>query len=101
MTRAPATSTPGEIVVDRDAAARLPRAIAFRHDALPLRLRDGVLTVADALRAAARVPLRAVTRERDAIRASLHAVYPDAADEPRERDDAPAVRAVDARSEER
>src|SRR5579884_346469 len=96
MTRAPATSTPGEIVVDRDAAARLPRAIAFRHDALPLRLRDGVLTVADALRAAARVPLRAVTRERDAIRASLHAVYPDAADEPRERDDAPAVRAVDA-----
>src|SRR5581483_9978426 len=103
---ATASTTPAEPVVEPAAAARLPRSVAFRYDALPVRLSDGILTVAladtqdatvlDALRAAARTPVRAISLDRDAIRAKLRGAYPDATAEMRGADDAPAVRAVDA-----
>ncbi len=106
MTTAPASFSTGEFVVDPAAAARLPRAVAFRHDALPLRVADGVLTVGvpdagdtaalDALRSATRLRVRAIAVPRETIRAQLRAAYPELRAELRERDDAPAVRAVDA-----
>ncbi len=89
-----------------EAVARVPRALAFRYDALPLNVTGGVLSVAladptdeavvDALRAATRMRVRALAMPRDAIRTNLHAAYGDT----RGRDgasheDAPAVRAVD------
>ncbi|HEX3551275.1 MAG TPA: GspE/PulE family protein [Candidatus Elarobacter sp.] len=91
---------------DPQAVARVPRALAFRYDALPLNLAGGVLSVAvpdpadtavvDALRAATRLRVRPLAMPRDAIRDNLHAAYRDArAAEPDARDDAPAVRAVD------
>jgi type II secretory ATPase GspE/PulE/Tfp pilus assembly ATPase PilB-like protein len=68
-----------------EALARLPRALAFRYDALPLSLTDGVLSVAladpadatvvDALRAATRLRVRPLAMAREAIRENLHAAY--------------------------
>ncbi len=90
-----------------EAVARVPRALAFRHDALPLGVEGGVLSVAladphddavvDALRAATRLRVRAVAMPREAIRERLHVAYgePQAAQHARD-GDAPAVRAVDA-----
>jgi type IV pilus assembly protein PilB len=89
-----------------EAVARVPRALAFRHDALPLNLVDGVLAVAlpdpddvdvvDALRAATRLRVRPLPMSREAIRANLRTAYA-AHDSARAEDDAhaPAVRAVD------
>jgi len=91
-----------------EAIARLPRALAFRHDALPLTLIDGVLAiglpdpndaaVVDILRAATRLRVRPLTMPREAIRESLRAAYapPDASTSSAEAGaEAPAVRAVD------
>ena len=89
-----------------EALARLPRALAFRYDALPLSLADGVLSVAladpadaltvDALRAATRLRVRPLPMARDAIRQHLHAAY---GERPEPAGDtgsgAPAVHAVD------
>ena len=90
-----------------EAVARVPRAVAFRYDALPLNVESGVLSVGvadpsdvsvvDALRAATRLRVRPLAMPRDAIRAHLHAAYADGASRSESaRDDAPAVRAVDA-----
>lgn len=91
-----------------EAVARIPRALAFRYDALPLTFADGVLSVAladpgdaavvDALRAATRLRVRPLPMARDAIRDKLHLAYGEAVASPGEREhagDAPAVRAVD------
>ncbi|MDQ6944130.1 MAG: GspE/PulE family protein [Candidatus Eremiobacteraeota bacterium] len=91
-----------------EAVARVPRAIAYRYDALPLNLADGVLTVAlatptdsailDALRTATRLRLRPLPMARDAIRENLRVAYGEASamTAERERDgDAPAVRSVE------
>ncbi len=91
-----------------EAIARVPRAVAFRYDALPLSLTDGVLAVGlaepndagvvDALRAATRLRVRPLPMPRDSIRELLHVAYghgtaPQA--ETERNADAPAVRAVD------
>jgi type II secretory ATPase GspE/PulE/Tfp pilus assembly ATPase PilB-like protein len=90
-----------------EALARVPRALAFRHDVLPLNVVDGVLVVAipdpddadvlDALRTATRMRIRPLPMARDAIRESLRSAYGEGL--PRDRDrgagDAPAVRGVD------
>ena len=90
-----------------EALARLPRALAFRYDALPLSLADGVLSVAladpadaavvDALRAATRLRVRPLAMARDAIRENLHAAYGEraAATAPDASGAAPAVRAAE------
>lgn len=92
-----------------EALARVPRTLAFRHDALPLTLQDGVLAVAladpddraivDALRIATRLRIRALPMPREAIRENLRVAYgeiPAAANAHHDRgNDAPAVRAVD------
>src|ERR1700681_91861 len=89
-----------------EALARLPRALAFRYDALPLGLTDGVLSVAladpadaatvDALRAATRLRVRPLPMAREAIREQLHVAYGDRAEAASESaSTAPAVRAVD------
>ncbi|MEA2787024.1 MAG: type pilus assembly protein PilB [Candidatus Eremiobacteraeota bacterium] len=92
-----------------EAVARIPRAVAYRYDALPLDLDDGVLTVAlavpgdtatlDALRTATRLRLRPLPMTRDAIRENLRVAYgesPASAAAGRDRDgEAPAVRAVE------
>ena len=92
-----------------EAVARVPRAIAYRYDALPLDLDDGVLTIAlaapsdaailDALRTATRLRLRPLTMARDAIRENLRVAYgepPASLAAARDRDgEAPAVRAVE------
>ncbi|MBV9438844.1 MAG: type II/IV secretion system protein [Candidatus Eremiobacteraeota bacterium] len=89
------------------AVARVPRALAFRHDVLPLNLVDGVLVVAlpdpddsevvDTLRAATRLPVRALPMARDAIRESLRLAYRGvpATLARADRVDAPAVRVLD------
>ena len=91
------------------AVARVPRAIAYRYDALPLDLDDGVLTVAlavpddtailDALRTATRLRLRPLPMARDAIREHLRAAYGEPSTSfaaGRDRDgEAPAARAVE------
>lgn len=91
------------------AAARVPRALAFRHDILPIAvdgklLRVGMCATNDAdaltrLRVATRMNVEVVVMPREAIRERLRSVYPTqgagAADGERV-DDAPAVRAVDA-----
>lgn len=90
------------------AVARLARALAFRHDALPIALADGVLTVAiaepddaellDLLRAATRLKIRALPMSRHAIREQLRVAYGETAAHASAHDrtnDAPAVRAVD------
>jgi type IV pilus assembly protein PilB len=89
-----------------EAVARVPRALAFRHDALPLGLAGGVLSVAladpddaavvDALRAATRLRVRAVPMAREAIRERLHLAYGEPHGVPERDGDAPAVRAVDS-----
>ena len=68
-----------------EAVARVPRALAFRHDALPLAVVDGVLAVAlpdpddaavvDALRAATRLKVRPLPMPREAIREKLRVAY--------------------------
>jgi type II secretory ATPase GspE/PulE/Tfp pilus assembly ATPase PilB-like protein len=89
-----------------EALARVPRALAVRHDALPLSLADGVLAVGlaepsddavlDALRAATHLPIRAVQMPRDAIRERLRSAYGSGPAEVRERaGEGPAARAVD------
>jgi type IV pilus assembly protein PilB len=92
-----------------EAVARVPRTIAYRYDALPLNVADGVLTVAlavpsdaaalDALRTATRLRLRPLPMAREAIRENLRVAYGEPAAGSAgalERDgDAPAVRAVD------
>jgi type IV pilus assembly protein PilB len=91
-----------------EALARLPRALAFRHDALPLNLIDGVLAVGlpdptdtavvDVLRAATRLHVRPLPMARDAIREVLRTAYapPTASNAPSETGaEVPAVRAVD------
>ena len=89
-----------------EAIARVPRALAFRHDVLPLNLVDGVLAVAlpdpdnvevvDALRAATRLRVRPLPMAREAIRENLRAAYAALSDSAHgDGSDAPAVRAVD------
>jgi type II secretory ATPase GspE/PulE/Tfp pilus assembly ATPase PilB-like protein len=89
-----------------EAIARVARALAFRHDALPLNFVDNVLVVAlpdpnddavlDALRAGTRLRIRALPMGRDAIREHLRAAYGEAPGATaHERGDAPAVRAVE------
>ncbi len=92
-----------------EAVARVPRALAFRHDALPLAVVDGVLAVAlpdpddaavvDALRAATRLKLRPLPMPREAIREKLRVAYGElpAGGARDASGDAPAVRAVDLR----
>jgi type IV pilus assembly protein PilB len=92
-----------------EAVARIPRALAYRYDALALALADGVLTVAlavpsdtailDALRTATRLRLRPLPMERDAIRENLRVAYGDAppsATAGARNGDAPAVSAVES-----
>jgi type IV pilus assembly protein PilB len=89
-----------------EAIARVPRAVAFRHDALALTLSDGVLAVAladpadanvvDLLRATTRLRIRPLPMPRETIRERLQIAYGDApANNAREHGDAPAVREVD------
>jgi type IV pilus assembly protein PilB len=91
-----------------EALARLPRALAFRHDALPLSLIDGVLAVGladptdavvvDVLRAATRLQVRPLPMAREAIREALRTAYAPrtASNAPSETAaEVPAVRAVD------
>jgi type II secretory ATPase GspE/PulE/Tfp pilus assembly ATPase PilB-like protein len=91
-----------------DALGRVPRTLAFRCDVLPLRLHDGLLTVAvpdiadsdvlDALRRATRLRIKPIPMAREQIRERLIAAYAnDPAHAPSERRaaDAPAVRNVD------
>src|ERR1700694_5432545 len=98
----------GHFAANPEALARIPRALAFRYDALPLNLAGGVLSVAladpsdaetiDALRAATRLRVRPLPMAREMIRENLHAAYGEAPVSSAERErgaDAPAVRAVD------
>jgi type IV pilus assembly protein PilB len=92
-----------------EAVARVPRALAFRHDALPLTVQGGVLAIAladpddgavvDALRVATRLRIRPLPMPREAIREQLRIAYgeiPAASSAHHDRgNDAPAVRAVD------
>lgn len=92
-----------------EAIARVPRAIAFRHDILPLRVLESVLTVAlpdpgdlvilDQLRSATRLKIHAIAMPRNRIRDALQAAYGEGDSSSRSSDrhgtDAPAVRAVD------
>jgi type IV pilus assembly protein PilB len=88
---------------DAEAIARLPRALAFAHDALPLSVTDGTLAVAvvdpadtallETLRAATRLQIRPFPMSRAAIRERLRVAYgelPLVVE-----GDAPAVRSVD------
>jgi type IV pilus assembly protein PilB len=71
--------------IETSAVARLPRALAFRHDVLPLTIADGLLTVAladaddnavlDAIRRATRLRVEAVRMPRERIRERLVALY--------------------------
>jgi type II secretory ATPase GspE/PulE/Tfp pilus assembly ATPase PilB-like protein len=90
-----------------EAVARVPRAVAFRYDALPLTIAEGVLSVAladpgdaavvDALRAATRLRVRPLAMARETIREKLHVAYGESPAASVERGaDAPAVRAVDS-----
>ena len=88
-----------------EAVARVPRALAFRHDALPLQLTDGVLAVGlcdpddgellDLLRATTRLRIRPLSMPRETIRERLRVAYGEAGPATAANDDAPAVRAVD------
>lgn len=89
------------------AIARVPRAFAFRYDALPLDLAEGTLTIAlpdtnavdvvDLLRNTTRLRIRPVTLARETIRERLRSAYgTDLAATERRDANAPAVRAVDA-----
>jgi type IV pilus assembly protein PilB len=98
----------GHFAANPEAVARIPRALAFRYDALPLNLAGGVLSVAladpndvetvDALRAATRLRVRPLPMARETIRQNLQAAYGESAAPSTERErgaDSPAVRAVD------
>src|SRR5947209_2483382 len=98
----------GHFAANPEAVARIPRALAFRYDALPLTLAGGVLSVAladpkdtetvDALRAATRLRVRPLPMSRETIRENLQAAYGESPLPAAERErggDAPAVRAVD------
>ncbi|HEY4439937.1 MAG TPA: GspE/PulE family protein [Candidatus Elarobacter sp.] len=91
-----------------EAVARVPRALAFRHDVLPLNLVDGTLVIAvadpddaevlDLVRAATRLRLRALPMAREAIREQLRAAYGErgVAEHVSDRGaEAPVVRGVD------
>ncbi len=90
-----------------EAIARVPRALAYRHDALPLNVVDGVLAVAlpdpddgalvDLLRATTRLKIRPLPMPRETIREKLRIAYGEitAAATADRTSDAPAVRAVD------
>jgi type II secretory ATPase GspE/PulE/Tfp pilus assembly ATPase PilB-like protein len=93
------------MVSSPEALARLPRAMAYRHDALALAVADGTLTVAlaepddepvlDVLRAATHLRVHAVHMPRETIRERLRSAYGAPAIEVREHGDGPAARAVD------
>jgi type IV pilus assembly protein PilB len=106
VTPAPLSAAEFSFVPSPEAVARMPRALAFRHDALPLAVVDGVLAVAlpdpadeavvDALRAATRLKLRPLPMARELIREKLRVAYGELAPAGGERGgDTPAVRAVD------
>ncbi len=91
-----------------EAIARVPRAIAFRYDVLPLSIADGVLAVAlsdpsdatviDTVCAATHMRVRPLPMGREAIRQNLRVAYggaPAARDAADRNGDQPAVRAVD------
>jgi type IV pilus assembly protein PilB len=91
-----------------EAVARLPRALAFRLDVLPLSVADGILAIAvpditdfallDQLRGATRLKLAPIAMPRDQIRDRLRSAYGDAALPgvlAQRAADSPAVRAVD------
>ena len=88
-----------------EAVARVPRALAFRHDALPLHVTDGVLAVGlsdpddgellDLLRSTTRLRIRPLPMSRETIRERLRIAYGEASVATTASDDAPAVRAVD------
>jgi type IV pilus assembly protein PilB len=92
------------------AAARLPRATAFRYDVLPLAFEDGVLAVAvpdgassevlDHVRRATRLRIKPVRLSREEIRERLPAAYGAAPAAPpdteRRSAEIPAVRRVEA-----
>ena len=98
--------------LEADALARVPRALALRHDILPLSSEGNQLTIAlpnvadrdviDRVRLVTGMHVRVLTASREAIRARLSEVY--AEPEPLQRghlkgqrnDEAPAVRALDA-----
>ena len=94
-----------DFAVSSQAVARVPRALAFRYDALPLNVADGTLSVGladphdgevlDALRSATRLRVRPLAMPREAIRAKLHVAYGETGGAPSRRDDAPAVHAVE------
>ncbi|MGB8264725.1 MAG: GspE/PulE family protein [Candidatus Velthaea sp.] len=87
-----------------EAATRVPRALAFRLDALPLEWHNGVLTVGladpgaaevlDELRSATRLAIRPVQLARSAIRERLRIVYGEL-EAPKSRDDGSTISAVD------
>jgi type IV pilus assembly protein PilB len=92
-----------------DAVARVPRALAFRHDVLPLSVSGNVLAVAlsniddadvlDQLRRATRLKIAPVPLAREAIRERLVLAYGNDTAAPlgeRRPSDTPAVRSVDA-----
>jgi type II secretory ATPase GspE/PulE/Tfp pilus assembly ATPase PilB-like protein len=96
-----------ELPSDGAAVARVPRALAFRLDVLPLWLEAGVLAVGladaadpevlDALRRATRLRIKAVRMPREHIRERLAVAYGDAPSAaPRRTTEGPAVRGVDA-----
>jgi len=103
VSRTPAAST-------GDALARVPRALAFRYDILPLTLSGSVLHVAvadvadseilDHLRLATRLKIAPVRMVRETIRERLLAAYendaPSGSSADRRASETPAVRSVDA-----
>ena len=106
------SATPGQAPnsPNAEAVARLPRALAFRLDVLPLSLQNGVLAVAvadaddldvlDQLRRATRLKIKPISMPRECIRERLQLAYgndaPGSTLAARRTADAPAVRAVDA-----
>lgn len=91
------------VAPDADAVRRIPRALALRHDVLSLAADGNQLTVAladaadrdviERIRLATGMHVRAYRAPREAIRARLSVVYPEALRERAE--EAPAVRALD------
>ena len=88
-----------------DALARLPRALAFRLDALPLSITDGEIAIAvcnpgdgevlDELRRATRLRVQPIAADRETIRGGLQNAYTQSVVERGYDDGAPAIRAVD------
>jgi type IV pilus assembly protein PilB len=81
----PVETAPLSRTSSRDAIARVPRQLAFRLDALPLAIEDGVIVVGipdgdvtearEALELATRLLVRTVTLPRDEIRHGLREAY--------------------------